>query len=91
MDSWSSYNAVQAGEILPDPVHHTAESSDCVRHLTGYWVQGSPAVQTSLDPVRTLVRAMLRRPGDYQPLGCLCIHMDTHMYLYVSLCVLLCL
>ena len=36
MDSWSSYhNAVQAGEILPDPVHHTAESSDHAPRLTG--------------------------------------------------------
>ena len=42
MDSWSSYNAIQAGEILPDPVHHTAESSDRVPCLTGQWVQSSP-------------------------------------------------
>ena len=33
-----------------------------------------PAAQTSLDPFRTLVRALLRRPGDYEPTGCLCIY-----------------
>ena len=44
MDFWSSYHsAVQAGEIPPDPVHHTAESSDHAPGLTGHQVQRSPS------------------------------------------------
>ena len=52
-----------------------------------------PAAQTSLDPFRTLVRALFRRPGDYKPMGCLCIYVLVCLYvcLYVSLCVLVCL
>ena len=44
MDSCSSYHtAVQAGEIFPDPVHHTAESSDHAPRLTGQQMQCSPS------------------------------------------------
>ena len=65
-----------------------------------------PGAQTSLDPFRTLVRAMLRRPGDYEPMGCLCIYvlvclfvcvsvsacvsLTSYAYLYMSLCMFLC-
>ena len=50
-------------------------------------------LQTSLDPFKTLVRALVRRPGDYEPMGCLCIYvfMCLYMCLYVTLIVLLCL
>ena len=53
-----------------------------------------PAAHTSLDPMRTLGRALVRRPGDYDPWAvgiamCLCICL--YVCLYVSLCVLLCL
>ena len=40
-----------------------------------------PAAQTSLDPVRTVVRALVRKPGDYEPMGCL------HIYVLMCLCV----
>ena len=50
-------------------------------------------LQTSLDPFKALVRALVRRPGDYEPMGCLCIYvfMCLYMCLYVTLIVLLCL
>ena len=50
-------------------------------------------LQTSLDPFKTLVRALVRRPGDYEPMDCLCIYvfMCLYMCLYVTLIVLLCL
>ena len=35
------------------------------------------AAQTSPDPFRTQVRALVRMPGDYEPMGCL------HIYLLV--------
>ena len=66
-----------------------------------------PAAQTSLDPFRTLVRAMLRRPGDYEPMGllcicvlvclfvcvseCGCVSLTTYACLYVPLCMFICL
>jgi len=49
-----------------------------------------PAAQTSLDPFRTLVRALLRRPGDYEPMGCLCIHVLVCLFVCVFLCVSVC-
>ena len=45
-----------------------------------------PAAQTSLDPFRTLVRALLRRPGDYEPMGCLCIYVLVCLFVCVSVC-----
>ena len=50
--------------------------------LQGSGYNPLPAAQTSLDPFRTLVRALLRRPGDYEPMGCL--------YIYVLVCLFLC-
>ena len=53
-----------------------------------------PAAQTSLDPFRTLVRTFLRRPGDYEPMGCLHIYVFMCLFVYVFVCVsnvLLCL
>ena len=52
-----------------------------------------PAAQTSPDPFRTLVRALVRRPGDYESMGCLpmCLCVCLYICLYVSLIVLLCL
>ena len=44
------------------------------------------ATRTSLDPFRTLVRALLRRPGDYEPMGCLCIY----VLVCLSVCVFVC-
>ena len=49
-----------------------------------------PAAQTSLDPFRTLVRALLRRPGDYEPMGCLCIYVLVCLSVCVFLCVSVC-
>ena len=46
-----------------------------------------PAAQTSLDPFRTLVRTFLRRPGDYEPMGCLCIYVFMCLFVYVFVCV----
>ena len=40
------------------------------------------AAQTSLDPFRTLVRAMLRRPGDYRTHG---------LFVYLCACVFVCM
>ena len=41
-----------------------------------------PAAQTSPDPFRTLVR----RPGDYEPMGCLCIYVLVCLSVCVSEC-----
>ena len=49
-----------------------------------------PAAQTSLDPVRTLVRALVRKPGDYKPMGCLCIYMLVRLLVCVFVCVSVC-
>ena len=49
-----------------------------------------PAAQTSLDPFRTRVRAMLRRPGDYEPMGCLCISVLVCLFLSVFACFFVC-
>ena len=45
-----------------------------------------PAAQTSLDSFRTLVRALVRRPEDYEPVGCLCIYMFMCLFVYVFVC-----
>ena len=63
---------------------HTSQGSGC---------SPLPAAQTSPDPFRTLVRALVRRPGDYESMGCLpmCLCVCLYMCLYVSLIVHLCL
>ena len=45
-----------------------------------------PSAQISLVPFRTLVRALLRRPGDYEPIGCLCIYVLVCLFLCVFVC-----
>ena len=46
-----------------------------------------PAAQASPDPFRILVRALVRRPGDYEPMGCLCIYVFMCLFVYVFVCV----
>ena len=48
------------------------------------------SAQTSLVPFRTLVRAMLRRPGDYEPMGRLCICVLVYLFVCVFVCVSVC-
>ena len=49
-----------------------------------------PAAQTSLDPYRTLVRALVREPGDYVLMGCLCIYGLLCLFVCVFVCVTVC-
>ena len=49
-----------------------------------------PAAQTSLDPVRTLVRTLVRRPGDYEPMGCLHVYVLVCLFVCVFVCVSVC-
>ena len=60
---------------------HTSEGSGC---------NPFPVAQTSLDPLRTLVRALVRRPGDYEPIGCLHIYLLVCLFIYVFVCVFVC-
>ena len=55
----------------------------------GSWFSPLPATKSSLVPFRILVRALVRMPGDYEALACLCIYVLVSLYvcLYVSLCV----
>jgi len=46
-----------------------------------------PAAQTSPDPFRTLVRALVRRLGDYEPMDCLCIYVLVCLFVCVFVCV----
>ena len=46
-----------------------------------------PAAQTSPDPFRTLVRALVRRLGDYEPMDCLCIYVLMCLFVCVFVCV----
>ena len=46
-----------------------------------------PAAQTSPDPFRTLVRALVRRPGDYEPTSFLSIYVFMCLFVYVFVCV----
>ena len=60
-----------------------------------YALQGSgcnplPATQTSLDHFRTLVRALVRTPRDYEPIGCLYIYLLVCLFVFVSVCVFVC-
>ena len=61
---------------------HTSQGSGC---------NPFPAAQTSLDPFRTLVRALVRRLGDYEPIGCLHIYLLVCLFVYVCMCVCMCL
>ena len=45
-----------------------------------------PAAQTSPDPFRTLVRVLIRRSGDYEPMGCLHIYVFMCLFVYVFVC-----
>ena len=45
------------------------------------------AAESSLDPFRNLVRALIRRPGDYEPTSCLCIYVFMCLFVYVFVCV----
>ena len=49
-----------------------------------------PAAQTSPDPFRTQVRALVRRPGDYEPMGCLHIYVFMCLFVYMFVCVTNC-
>ena len=46
-----------------------------------------PAAQTSPDPFRSLVRALVRRPGDYEPIDYLHIYLLVCLFVYVFVCV----
>ena len=48
------------------------------------------AAQTSPDPFRTQVRALVRMPGDYEPMGCLHIYVFMCLFVYVFVCVSVC-
>ena len=48
------------------------------------------AAQTSLVPFRTLVRAMIRRPGGYKSMGCLYISVLVCLFVCVFVCVSVC-
>ena len=48
------------------------------------------SAQTSLVPFRTLARALLRRPGDYEPMDCLCIYVLVCLFVCVFVCVSVC-
>ena len=58
--------------------------------LQGSGYNPLPAAQTSLDPFRTLVRALVRRPVDYEPIGCLYIYLLMCLFVYVFICVFIC-
>ena len=60
---------------------HTSQGSGC---------SPLPAAQTSPDPFRTLVRALVRRLGDYEPMGCLHICMFMRLFVYMFVCVFNC-
>ena len=53
---------------------HASQGSGC-SPLSG--------AQNSLDPFRTLVRALVRRPGDYEPMGCSRIYVFLCLFVYV--------
>ena len=49
-----------------------------------------PGTQTSLVSFKTMVRAMLRRPWYYEPMGCLCIYVLVCLFVCVFVCVSVC-
>ena len=57
---------------------HTSQGSGC---------NPLPAAQTPLDTFRTLVRALVRRPGDYEHSSCLHIYLLLCLFVYVFVCV----
>ena len=92
MDSWSSYNAIQAGEILPDPVHHTVESSERAPRLTGQWVQRSLSFtdlsESCEDPGQSPGQEAW---GDYELMYMSCVSMCLCVCICVCICLYLCL
>ena len=91
LDSWSSYISLQAGEILPDPLFTTLQSPLTMLHAPqGSGCNPLPAAQTSPDPFRSLVRALVRRPGDYEPIDYLHIYLLVCLFVYVFVCVFVC-
>ena len=49
-----------------------------------------PSAQSSLVSFRTLVRALVRMSGDYEPMACLHIYMLACLFVYVFACVSVC-
>ena len=60
---------------------HASQSSGC---------NPLPAAQSSLDPFRILVRALVRRPGDYEHSSCLHIYLLLCLFVYVFVRVFVC-
>ena len=60
---------------------HTSQGNGC---------NPLPAAQTSQDPFRTLVKALVRRPGDYEPIDYLHIYLLVCLFVYVFVCVFVC-
>ena len=60
---------------------HTSQGSGC---------NPLPAAQTPLDTFRTLVRALVRRPGDYEHSSCLHIYLLLCLFVYVFVRVFVC-
>ena len=57
---------------------HASQGSGC---------NSLPSAQTSPDPFSTLVRALVRSPGDYELTGCLHICLLVCLFVYVFVCV----
>ena len=57
---------------------HASQGSGC---------NSLPSAQTSPDPFSTLVRALVRSPGDYEPTGCLHIYLLVCLFVCVFICV----
>ena len=92
LNSRSSYhNSVLNGDILPDPLFTTLKSPlTMITTAKGSGCSLLRATQTSLVPFRTVVRARLRRPGDYERMGCLCIYVLVSLFVCVFACVSVC-
>ena len=56
----------------------------------GSWFSPLPATKSSLVPFRILVRALVRMPGDYEALACLCIYVLVSLFVCVFACVSVC-
>ena len=54
---------------------HTSQGNGC---------NPLPAAQTSPDPFRSLVRALVRRPEDYEPIGYLHIYLLVCLFVYTE-------
>ena len=89
LHSWSSY-AVQAGKSSLILFTTLSSHLNVLPASQGSGCSTLPAAQTSLDPVRALLRALVRRPGNYEPMGCLCIYVLMWLCLCVFVCVSVC-